>query len=145
MNIKTTEELTHEIKTATDIEDYLATNQNSLLTPHFSEHLKDLLQQKNIAKADVVRDSLLDRVYVYQIFSGKRTPSRNVLIAMAFGMHLSVAETQKMLKFSGNRELYARDKRDALILFALHRKKNIHEVNELLFDHNFTPLGSSIE
>lgn len=145
MNIKTTEELNNEIKAATDIEDYLITNQNSLLTPYFMEHLNDLLQQKNITKADVVRDSLLDRVYVYQIFSGKRMPSRNVLIAMAFGMHLSVAETQKMLKFSGNRELYARDKRDALILFALHRQKNIHEVNELLFDHNFTPLGSFIE
>ncbi len=145
MNIKTTEELVNEIKTATDIEDYLTTNQNNLLTPHFTEYLSGLLQQKKISRADVVRDSLLDRVYVYQIFSGKRTPSRDKLIAMAFGMHLSDEEAQKMLKYSGNRELYARDKRDALILFALNRQKNIHEVNELLFDHDFTPLGTSLE
>lgn len=141
MNIKSTEELTNEIKAATDIEDYLITNQNSLLSTNFSEYLKDLLLQKKISRTDVIRDSLLDRVYVYQIFSGRKTASRDKLIAMAFGMHLSDEETQKMLKFSGNRELYSRDKRDALILFALFHQKSIHEANELLFDHNFSPLG----
>lgn len=46
-----------------------------------------------------------------------------------------------MLKLSGNRELYARDERDALILFALQHQKTILETNDLLFDHNLTVLG----
>lgn len=58
-----------------------------------------------------MRGSQLDRAYVYQIFSGEKTPSRDKLIAIAFGMNLSDEETQKMLKLSGNRELYARDQR----------------------------------
>ena len=52
-------------------------------------------------------------------------------------------ETQKMLKLSGNRELYARDERDALILFSLQQKKTIMETNELLFSHSLKVLGTS--
>lgn len=142
MNFKTTEELNHEIKTATDIEDYLKKNKENMLINNLPEYLNMLLVQKGLSKANVIRNSLLDRSYVYQIFSGEKTPSRDKLIAIAFGLCLSEKETQKMLKLSGNRELYARDERDALILFALQRKKTIWETNELLFSHSFTVLGS---
>lgn len=141
MEYKSTDELTHEIKNSTDVEDYLKKNEKHLLTQRLSEYLNMLLSEKEISRADVVRNSLLDRVYVYQIFSGKKTPSRDKLIALAFGLCLSDGETQKLLKLSGNRELYARDERDVLILFALQRKKTIFEVNELLFSHNFPTLG----
>lgn len=138
-----TEELAHEIKSESDIEDYLEKNRKYMLAHSLPEHLNMLLFQKGISRADVVRGSLLDRIYVYQIFSGKKVPSRDKLIAIAFGMGLSDEETQKMLKLSGNRELYARDERDAVILFALHRKMPISETNELLFDHGLTVLGVS--
>ena len=114
-----------------------------MLTHSLPEHLKMLLSQKGLSKADVVRASLLDRSYVYQIFSGEKTPSRDKLIAIAFGLHLSDDETQKMLKLSGNRELYARDERDAMILFALHHKKSVFDVNELLFSHDLPVLNTS--
>lgn len=142
MNLKTTDELCHEIKSITDIEDYLTKNQEHLLKHSMPDYLNTLLVQKNISRADVVRGSLLDRTYVYQIFSGEKAPSRDKLIAIAFGLCLSDYETQKMLKLSGNRELYARDERDALILFALQRKKNIFEINDLLTGHNLPVLGT---
>jgi len=145
MEHKTTDELHHEIRTATDIEDYLYKNKEHMLTRSLSEHLNLLLSQKGMSRAEVVRNSLLDRAYVYQIFSGEKTPSRDKLIAIAFGLCLSDEEAQKMLKLSGNRELYARDERDALILFALQRKKTIMEANELLFDHSLPVLGTPKE
>lgn len=141
MKVKNTDELNHEIKAATDIEDYLQTNQNHMIKYNLPQHLNMLLSQKGISKAEVVRGSLLDRAYVYQIFSGERTPSRDKLVALAFGLCLTDEETQKMLKLSCNRELYARDERDALILFALQRKWTIMDVNELLCDHGFPALG----
>lgn len=143
MEAKTTAELNHEIKNATDIEDFLTKNKAQMISYSLPEYLKMLLSQKGISRADVVRGSLLDRAYVYQIFSGEKTPSRDKLIAIAFGLSLSDGEAQKMLKLSGNRELYARDKRDALILFALQRKKNILEANDLLNVHSLRTLGAS--
>lgn len=145
MLLKTTDELNHEIRTATDIEDFLENNRENMLTDSLAGYLNTLLSQKRISRADVVRNSLLDRAYVYQIFSGEKMPSRNKLIALAFGLRLSDTEVQKMLKLSGNRELYARDERDALILFSLQRKKTILETNELLFSHKLPVLGISKE
>lgn len=141
METKSTEELNHEIKEATDIEDYLKKNKKNMAEGSLAEHLNALLSQKKVTKADVVRGSLMDRAYVYQIFSGERIPSRDKLIALAFGLGLTSDETQKLLKLSCNRELYARDERDVLILFALQQKRTLLETNELLFSHGFTVLG----
>lgn len=47
-----------------------------------------------------------------------------------------------MLKLSCNRELYARDERDVLILFALQSKLTAMEANDLLFRHGFPLLGA---
>lgn len=138
---KTTEELNHEIKAATDIEDYLDENRDNLLSISLSEYLNMMLTQKKIKKADVVRGSLLGRAYVYKIFAGEKIPSRDKLLAIACGLGLSDDETQKMLKLSGNRELYARDKRDALILFALQRNKSIFYINEILDEHGLAILN----
>lgn len=145
MELKSTDELTHEIKAVTNIEDYLTKNKESMILTSLSEHLNLLLSQKKIRKADVIRHSQLGRAYVYKIFAGEKIPTRDKLIALAFGLGLSDLETQKMLKISGNRELYARDERDAMILFALQRNKTVFEVNELLADHNLAILNTSKE
>lgn len=50
-----------------------------------------------------------------------------------------------MLKLSGNRELYPRDERDAVILFALQRSQSILEANELLDDQGLAILDTSRE
>lgn len=141
MEIKSTDELSHEIKAAKNIKDYLQKNKEHMIKTNLSEHLNMLLSLKKLKKADVVRASLLDRTYVYKIFAGEKNPTRDKLIALAFGLHLSDLETQKMLKLSGNRELYARDERDALILFSLQRNKTVFEVNELLIDHELSILS----
>lgn len=138
-----TNDLEHEIKTVKNIEDYFIKNKTYMLAHSLPEHLNMLLTQKGISRADVARDSLLHRTYTYQIFSGKKTASRDKLIAIAFGMHLSAEETQTMLKLSGNRILYARDERDAILLFALNQHKPIMDANELLFSHHLDVLDTS--
>lgn len=145
MKEKSTDELRHEIKTATDIEDYFIQNKSHLLKNSLAEHLHMLLSQKNLRRADVIRGSLLGRAYVYRIFAGDKIPSRDKLIALSFGLQLTEEETQKMLKLSGNRELYARDERDALILFALQRNKSVMDANEMLLDHGFAVLDTAKE
>lgn len=69
METKTTDELRHEIKAATNIEDFLAKNKGQMLTYSLPEHLNLLLSQKGVSRADV-----------YQIFSGEKIPSRDKLI-----------------------------------------------------------------
>ncbi len=134
--------LDDEIKQTSNIDNFLKKNKKYMVKQSLREHLDTLLIQKNITIAEVARGSQIDRSYVYQIFSGDKKPSRDKLIAIAFGMRLSADETQQMLKLSGNRELYVRDERDALILFALQQKNDIFKANELLCDHNYKILGT---
>lgn len=136
----TTDRLNHKIKMATDIQDYLTENKNDMLTVSLCEHLNILLSHKKLRKADVVQGSLLERTYIYKIFAGRKKPSRDKLIAIAFGLRLSASETQKLLKISGNRELYAREERDSLILFSLYHEQTIFEANELLEEHHHAVL-----
>ena len=100
-----------------------------------SEYLMLLLKQKKLKRADVVRDSGLEKAYVYQIFSGEKKPARDKLIAIAFGLHLNSKETQRMLKLGGCSELYVKQTRDAIIMLAIHQRKDIWETDELLADN----------
>ncbi len=138
--MKTTDELIHEIKTSTDILDYLEKNSGEMQVDSLPEYLKDWLKRKGISKADVVRRSNLNRAYVYQIFLGRKYPSRDKVIALAFGLGLDSDETQTLLKQAGYRELYPRDPRDALLLYSLSRGETILQANETLYDHNIEVL-----
>ena len=97
----TTADVQESLVNAANFKDFLLRNAQNMLAQTLPEYLSLQLKQKHLRRADVVRGSHLDRTYVYQIFSGKKIPSRDKLLAIAFGLHLSDEETQKMLKLSG--------------------------------------------
>ena len=138
--MKTTDELAHEISLSDNILDYFAENRGEMQLDSLPEYLESWLKQKGVSKADVVRRSNLNKAYVYQIFSGKKYPSRDKVIALAFGLGLDDKEVQMLLKQAGYRELYPRDPRDALLLYAIGHHKGIIDANELLNDHNIEVL-----
>lgn len=138
--MKTTDELAHEIFRSDNILDYFAENRGEMQIDSLPEYLERWLKRKDCTKADVVRRSNLNKAYVYQIFLGKKYPSRDKVIALAFGLELDEKEVQVLLKQAGYRELYPRDPRDALLLYAIGHHKGIIDVNELLYDHNIEVL-----
>ena len=138
--MKDTDELLNEIKNTKNILDYMETNQKEMHLRPLKDFLTGLLVEKNITVAKVVEKSNLNKSYVYQIFNGKKYPSRDKVIALAFGLELNADETQKLLKETGFRELYPRDVRDALLIFAINQNMTIIEANELLYDHEIEVL-----
>lgn len=131
------------LQNAEDFESFLEVNQENMLTLTLSEYLMLLLGHKKLRRANVIRDSGLEKAYVYQIFNGEKKPSRDKLIALAFGLHLNAEETQRMLKLGGCSELYPRMARDAAILFSVQHGISIWETNKLLHDNGFPTLHDS--
>lgn len=131
MKEKTTDKLDNELEKTQNIADYLSSNKNEFIASAI-EYMNELLVEKNLKKADVAKNSNLHRTYVYEIFNGDKLPSRDKIIAIAFGMTLNLEETQKLLKRSGHRELYSRDIRDSVIIFAINKKMNLLNCNNLL-------------
>ena len=134
--MKTTDELINEISSSGNILDYFAENREEMQMDSLPEYLEAWLKKKGCSKADVVRKSNLNKAYVYQIFLGKKYPSRDKVIAIAFGLGLDDKEPQMLLQQAGYRELYPRDPRDALLLYAIGHHQSIIDANELLYDHN---------
>ena len=80
--------------------------------------------------------SELNEIYGYQIFSGKRIPSRDKLISISFGLELSLEETQTLLKYAGFAPLYPKQKRDSLLIWGKNHQFSIYQINELLYTEN---------
>lgn len=137
---KSTEELENEIKAADDMDEYLIRNSDLLLRQSVSETLNDALSKTDMLISQVVKRSGLTRSYVYHIFGGKRMPSRDKLIAIAFGLGLDCDETNALLKKCRFAQLYSKDVRDAVIMFNLTHRKDIFETNSDLEERGFEPL-----
>ena len=66
--------------------------------------------------------------------AGIRTPSRDKLVAISFGIGLSLDEVNELMKISCNRPLYSRDKRDAVIIYGISNGLDISKVNDILYE-----------
>ena len=98
-----------------------------------SEYLTELLDNHG-AKAEVVSVKIgYSHDYVRKIAVGDRkNPSRDVLLAICTYIHATVEETQLLLRYAGKNPLYARNKRDAIIWFALKKEQDFDKLNDFL-------------
>lgn len=131
---KATEELLKILKNTPDMETYLSQEKDNINTIVLAEYLEDLCKEKNISKAQCIKNSGLDRNYAYQVFSGTKYPARDKVLALCFGFSLSLDEMQTLLKTTGYPILYAKNKRDSVIIFAVQRGYSIIHVNDLLYE-----------
>lgn len=134
MTEKDTNQLENELTESNDVKNFLNDNAENFRKYTLAEYLRRLLEEKNLIKAQVIRDSQLDEGYAQHIFGGRKNPSREKILSLALAMKLSPKETNYLLYYAGHNKLYARDERDAVIIFALENRKTVLQTNELLTD-----------
>ena len=115
------------------LQHFLDDHETDFLNITLTQYLSILLERHKLTKQEVYAASNLDRSLTYQIFNGSRRPSRNALLSIALGMHLTLPETQRLLKIAQRGELYPKNRRDAAILFCIFQKLSLIET-ELLLD-----------
>ena len=98
----------------------------------FSSFIKAILAEKGMSIADMQKKSGIDRTYVYQIMDGSKRPGRDKIIAIAIACEMSLVECQRALEIAQEGILYAKSRRDSLIIYAINKKMNIMELNGLL-------------
>ena len=129
---KPTDELMDALNQSSSIEEYINKQQDYMIDSTISDYLNQLLNEKSLKKSAVIKNSELNEIYGYQIFSGKRIPSRDRLISIAFGMGLSLDEAQALLKYAGFAPLYPKQKRDSLLIWGISHQFSIYQINDLL-------------
>lgn len=140
MGEELTEKLLEELLAADDLREFVglgcfgrSIGANGSGEPSLSDYLNHLLEEKGLKRSDVVRLAGLNSTFGYQIFAGTRKASRNKLLQLAFAMGLTLRETGRLLRRGDVGSLSCKDRRDAIIVFALDKGCSLQEVEELLF------------
>ncbi len=126
-----TEDLMNELRKTTDIKSFFDKHEKEFIKETPSSFLNYMIVGKNITPSEAAKASGVGE-YVYKILNGTRTPSRNILIAVAFGIKLDLEETQLLLRISKFAILDSRDKRDSIIIYGLVNGLTIFETDEIL-------------
>ena len=136
MEEKSTGDLGQELMSQPDLDTYIRENNNLFAMQDFAALLAALYDKKDISKAALARRAGISEVYLHQVFSGRRNPSRDRLVCICVGLGASLEETQTLLKHGGYARLYPRVKRDAIISHGLIHGTELNEINDKLFAEN---------
>ena len=136
MERKSTGQLNQELMQASSLGEYVSENRDAFSEQAVSQLLSELYEKKSISKAALARRASMSEVYLHQVFSGRRSPSRDRLLCLCLGLEATLEETQELLRQAGFAQLYPRHKRDAVISYGLVHGISLGEINDRLFVEN---------
>ncbi len=123
------------------LEHFLQRSESAYLTSSFGDYLNRWCRQQLIVPEQVIRRANLEKSYGHQLFSGKRNPSRDTVLQLAFAMQADLTQAQEMLRIARRSLLYPRIKRDAVIIYCLHNHISLVDTQIILQDLELPPLG----
>ena len=136
MEKKSTGDLNQELMNQPNLDAYIHANQEFFLESNITNLLSQLHDQKAISKAELARRAGISEVYIHQVFSGRRRPSRDRLVCICIGLQATLEETQELLKRAGYAQLYPKNKREAIIAHGIVHGTALGEINDKLFTEN---------
>lgn len=140
MHEKNTDELQQELMSIADLDDFLRRNDDHFREDPLSEGLLAMMNRRELTKSALAKRACISEVYLHQIFSSRRLPSRSRLLCLCFGLGSTVEEAQQLLRQARLAPMYPRDRRDAVILYGLGHALSLEEVNDKLFAENLDTL-----
>ena len=132
--MKNTNDLQEALMDAPDLNRFLDENRENFNYTSVADSLNQMILKQRISKSALARQSGMSEVYLHQVFSGRRTPSRTRLLCMCFGLQATVEEAQVLLKQCGYAPLYPKNRRDAILLYGLSHQQTLFQINDTLFD-----------
>ena len=124
-----------------NLEHFLQRNESVYLMTSFSDYLNNWCKKHLEVPEQVSRRANLEKSYGHQLFRGKRNPSRDTVLQLAFAMQADLAEAQEMLKIARRSPLYPRIKRDTVIIYCLHNHVSLVDTQIILQDLELPLLG----
>ena len=136
MRRKSTDDLKQELMERASLDQYITENEAYFVETDLTEVLARLYERCGLSKAELARQAEMSEVYLHQVFSGRRRPSRDRLLCLCFGLGAGLEEANLLLKGMGYAPIYPRLKRDAIISHGLLHRTPLTEINDKLFSEN---------
>lgn len=138
---KRTAELLTELETCEDFRRFSEENRTCFLNTTLAEFLESKRTARGLKKSELIRRCEMSEVYAYQILSGLKKPERRKLLCLAFGLGLTLAETQEMLRIAELPLLYVKKEFDCVVIYCLCKRLSVPETNELLYEYGQPTIG----
>ena len=136
MQEKSTDYLKQELMEQANLDQYITENEAYFVETDLTETLTELYEKCGLSKAELARRAVMSEVSLYQVFSGRRRPSRDRLLCLCIGLDAGLEEANLLLKGMGYAPVYPRLKRDAIISHGLLHRTPLTEINDKLFSEN---------
>lgn len=133
---KNTDDLQNELSVSDSLTRFLSANREQFVPMDFAGMLQDLFQRSGLSKAALAKRAGTSEVYLYQLFSGERTPSRDRTLCLCFGLSATLEETQEILKRTGLAQLYVKNRRDAILIYGLIHGLDLETINDRLYSED---------
>ena len=109
----------------------------------FSELLFRLIDERGMKDADCYKKANVSK----QVFSNIRSnphylPSKSTVLALAIALELDLEETKQLLERAGYAISHSALSDVIVEYFIIHKRYNIFEINQVLFEHDQKILGS---
>ena len=102
----------------------------------FADYFRALPSVQQFPNAELIRRSGIERTYFYQLINGTRKPGRDKVILLGLAAGLTVKEVQRALEMNHLGILYARNRRDSILIFSLQNHLNPDDTQELLLSYH---------
>lgn len=136
MDRKQTSQLNEELMSEANIDRYLKDNQDQFSCMEAADFLIELFEKRHLSKAELAKRAGISEVYLHQVFSKRRKPSRDRLLCICLGMQVSLEEVQRLLQQAVYAQLYSRIRRDSIIIFGIIHHMSVAEINDKLYFEN---------
>lgn len=111
-------------------------------TKSFNHYLCLLKDYFNKTNSELAKKSNFKETYIKDLYTWKRKPSRDAVIALSVAFELNNLETNLLLKSAGYNELYQGNRRDFIISKHIFDKYTILAINKSLLSYKEKPIGN---
>lgn len=135
--IKSTMEIENEMNEKESLDEVLEVlNKNSIGEHAFEKKVKELCAKYEVTLAELQRNVAVSKTLFYAVLKENRQATKETVLKIAITLGVNREEINELLKLAKHKELYVKNKEDAIILFCLKQKMDIYEMDELLKKNN---------
>lgn len=112
--------------------EFLEIGENEFVNNSLIEFWVQVKAKCSLQNSDIINRADIGYTFFYDIINGKKKPSREKLVRLFLAMKLNLDEAQMALRVYCYSNLYAKDKRDSMFIYAINHGLSVARLNELL-------------
>ena len=127
------QKILRNIHSEPELNEYLGSAETLSPYTSFADYFLSLPEVSEMPRTELIRKSGLERTYAYQILNGTREkPGRDKILRLCLAAGLDADRVRKALEAGKEAPLYPRNRRDAILIFAVNKKCGVDDAQMLL-------------